>query len=136
MSVRISVLMASALVLGVSMTAYAVVGNTVTVTGTSPFSLGCEQTTTAGAYPGAEVEPFVATDPTNARNLIGVWQQDRFPSGGSRGLGTAISNDGGANWTTVTLPTFSRCAGGTVATGGDLERATDPWVRSERTRMD
>lgn len=49
MRVRISVLMASALVLGVSMTAYAVVGNTVTVTGTSPFSLGCEQTTTAGA---------------------------------------------------------------------------------------
>ena len=134
MRVRISVVMASALVLGASMTAYAVVGNTVTVTGTSPFSLGCEQTTTAGAYPGAEVEPFVATDPTNARNLIGVWQQDRFPNGGSRGLGTAISNDGGANWTTVTPPTFSRCAGGTAANGGDLERATDPWVSIGKDR--
>ena len=99
-----------------------------TVTGPSPYVPGCDAGTSAAAYDGAEVEPFVATDPTNARHLVGVWQQDRYPNGGSRGLGTAFSNDGGGTWMRVTAPTFSRCSGGTVANGGDLERATDPWV--------
>ena len=128
MRVRISVVMASALVLGASMNASALRGAATRVTLGSPFSTGCEQAPTAAAYPGAEVEPFVATDPNNSQHLIGVWQQDRFPNGGSRGLGTATSNDGGATWTTVTPPTFSRCTGGTATNGGDLERATDPWV--------
>ena len=95
----------------------------------SPYVNGCEGAPTAPAYAGAEVEPFIAADPVVPGRLIGVWQQDRFPNGGSRGLRTAVSNNGGATWSLATSqPKFSRCAGGTVANGGDLERATDPWV--------
>ena len=115
-------------VFATTISASALVSGPTPVSGTSPFVTGCEGVATAAAFAGAEVEPFVATDPTNSQRLIGVWQQDRFPDGGARGLGTAVSTDGGVSWATVTPPTFSRCSGGTVANGGDLERATDPWV--------
>ena len=115
-------------VFATTISASALVSGPTAVSGTSPFVAGCEGVPTAAAFGGAEVEPFVATDPTNSQRLIGVWQQDRFPDGGARGLGTAVSTDGGVSWATVTPPTFSRCSGGTVANGGDLERATDPWV--------
>ncbi len=109
--------------------AVAVTPTPVAVTSTSPYVNGCEGAPTVAAYAGAEVEPFVASDPVVPGHLIGVWQQDRFPNGGSRGLRTAVSTDGGASWTTsASQPKFSRCAGGTVANGGDLERSTDPWV--------
>jgi hypothetical protein len=99
------------------------------VSGTSPYGTGCEGAPTVAAYAGAEVEPFVASDPVVPGHLIGVWQQDRFPNGGSRGLRTAVSTNGGDTWTLAAAqPKFSRCAGGTVANGGDLERATDPWA--------
>ena len=99
-----------------------------TVTTVSPFASGCEGVPqSADAYPGAEVEPWVSVDPKDPKRMIGVWQQDRFPNGGSRGLGTAFSTDGGATWTTVPGPAFSRCSVGATR-GGDYQRATDPWV--------
>jgi hypothetical protein len=71
----------------------------------------------------AEVEPWVATNPNNPSNLIGVWQQDRWDNGGAHGLVASSSFDGGFTWgTPVALP-FSACAG---APG--YERASDPWV--------
>jgi hypothetical protein len=36
-------------------------------------------------YVNAEVEPWVATNPKNPTNLIGVWQQDRWNNGGAHG---------------------------------------------------
>ena len=72
-------------------------------------------------YLNAEVEPWLAVNPLNARNLIAVWQQDRWSNGGANGLLTAASLDGGFSWTIVSVP-FSRCSGGVY------ERATDPWV--------
>jgi len=90
--------------------------------GLSPFATGCEGVPTAGvAHTGAEVEPSIAVNPTNPNNLIGAWQQDRWSNGGARGLGSAYSLDGGGTWTRTSVP-FSRCS------GGDYERATDPWV--------
>jgi hypothetical protein len=79
-------------------------------------------------FPSAEVEPYVDIDPSNPNNLVGVWQQDRWSNGGSNGLRTGVSHDGGQHWTIPTPPTFARCEGGTVANGGDYERASDPWV--------
>ena len=114
--------------LATALSAAAVLPGPTPVTGPSPYGSSPACDTTTLAYPGAEVEPFVATDPTNPTRLIGVWQQDRFSNGGSRALGTAVSTDGGATWSVVTPPKFSRCAGGNVGNGGDLERATDPWV--------
>ena len=78
-------------------------------------------------YLNAEVEPWVAVNPRNPEHVVGVWQQDRYTFGGSRGLATGVSHDGGSTWRT-TYPHFSRCAGGNAANGGDYERASDPWV--------
>ncbi len=123
-----AVAVVSTLLLTSAMAASALVSGPTTVSGGSPYTQGCEGVPqSVDAYPGAEVEPWVSVDPTNPNRLIGVWQQDRFPNGGSRGLGTAVSTDRGATWTTVRGPAFSRCAGG-LGRGGDYQRATDPWV--------
>ncbi len=95
------------------------------VTGPSPFT-GCvadHVATQPGTnFPNAEVEPWVDVNPNNADHLIAGWQQDRWSNGGSRGLVSAFSIDGGANWTTVVPQGISLC------TGGIYERSTDPWV--------
>lgn len=100
------------------------------VSGPSPFA-GC----TIGAtgvgfevmYENAEEEPWVEVNPTNPKNIIAVWQQDRWSNGGAHGLATGVSHNGGKTWST-TFPHFSLCAGGTTANGGDFERSSDPWV--------
>src|SRR5215471_2942210 len=63
-------------------------------------------------FPDAEVEPYIAVDPTNANHLITSVQQDRWNDGGSNGLTNAISTDGGATWSLAsTQPPFSICEG-------------------------
>ncbi len=96
--------------------------------GSTPFAANCNGVAQEGTlYPNSEVEPFVAINPRNPLNLIGVWQQDRWSNGGSQGLGSAYSFNGGVTWQRVFVP-FSRCAGGNAANNGDYERASDPWV--------
>ena len=117
--------------LGVAMcTTRAGVGDSqVRVTGQSPFAPGCDGAapSTGTVYAGAEVEPYVATNPQNASHLIGVFQQDRWSDGGARGLRTGYSFDGGLTWS-ITQAKFSRCTGGNALNGADFERASDPWV--------
>src|ERR1700694_3403353 len=98
------------------------------VSGPSPFA-NCAVQPLPGEpnYLNAEVEPWLAINPRNASNLIGVWQQDRWSAGGARGLVTGVSHDAGETWSR-TFPHFSRCAGGTAANNGNYERASDPWV--------
>lgn len=95
----------------------------VLVSGPSPFA-GCTIGGGPGAinYVNAEVEPFVAVNPTNPANIVGVWQQDRWNDGGAHGLVAGFSFDGGATWGETPQP-FSACAGGL-----GYERASDPWV--------
>src|SRR6266702_2196891 len=95
----------------------------VLVSGPSPYA-SCAVGSGPGAinYTNAEVEPYVAVNPTNTANLIGVWQQDRWSDGGAHGLVAGFSSDGGKTWGETTLP-FSACAGGL-----GYERASDPWV--------
>ena len=102
---------------------------TVRVSAPTPFAPGCntEPPRDATFYRNAEVEPFVAVDPRDQAHLVGVWQQDRWSNGGSNGLGTGVSRDGGNTWTR-TFPHFTRCAGGNAANHGDYARSTDPWV--------
>src|SRR6266540_6964422 len=45
-------------------------------------------------FPNTEPEPFVAVNPTNPLNVIGVYQQDRWSSGAAKAQGTAASTDG------------------------------------------
>ncbi|GIK86245.1 MAG: hypothetical protein BroJett026_17260 [Betaproteobacteria bacterium] len=92
----------------------------------SPYPAGCS-VSGGVAYVGAEVEPHLAINPRDPRNLIGVWQQDRWSNGAARGLMTGASFDGGRTWERRSVP-FTRCSGGTAGNGGDFDRASDPWV--------
>jgi hypothetical protein len=78
-------------------------------------------------YINAEVEPTQAINPTNSANIVAAWQQDRWSTGGSRGIVAGASGDGGKTWAQHVLG-FSRCGGGSDANGGDYERASDPWL--------
>ncbi len=80
-------------------------------------------------FADAEVEPYVAVDPTNPMHLVGSVQQDRWSDGGSNGLTNVVSTDGGATWKLATKqPAFSICAGAAPGSAGFFNRATDPWV--------
>ncbi len=97
-------------------------GSLVEVSGASPYRDSCNGALQPGtSYPGLEVEPSLAIDPTAPAHLVAAWQQDRWSNGGANGLGAAVSFDGGLTWQR-SLPKFSHCA------GGDYERASDPWV--------
>ncbi|HEX6652145.1 MAG TPA: sialidase family protein [Thermoleophilaceae bacterium] len=99
----------------------------------TPFPPGCGGPTEGnipGAnfnFPNSEVEPWLAVRPTNANDVAGMWQQDRWSDGGAHGLLAAVSHDGGATWA-YSAPHFSNCAGGTAANGGNFGRSSDPWV--------
>jgi hypothetical protein len=79
-------------------------------------------------YSNSEVEPSIAVNPLNERNLIAAWQQDRWSNAGSRGIVSAASFDGGATWTTVTGTKTSACTGGALPNGEAIFRATNTWV--------
>jgi hypothetical protein len=70
----------------------------------------------------SEVEPWIDFNPADGDNVVGIWQQDRWSNGGARGLVAGVSLDAGASWQSVAIP------GITVCSGGDYQRATDPWV--------
>ena len=95
----------------------------VLVSGPSPYaSCTIGDTSSSTNSVNAEVEPYVAVNPTNHSNIIGVWQQDRWNDGGAHGLVAGFSTDGGLTWSETPLP-FSACANGL-----GYERASDPWV--------
>ncbi|MEV6949884.1 sialidase family protein, partial [Streptomyces sp. NPDC051172] len=73
-------------------------------------------------YASAEDEPYVAVSPRDARDAVGIFQQDRWSNGGARGL-TATSTQDGRHFTETPLP-FTHCAPG----GLDYQRASDGWV--------
>jgi hypothetical protein len=108
----------------------ALAGTLVLVSGADPYA-GCSNANQPGTnYPSAEVEPYVSVNPANQKNLVGVFQQDRWSNGGARGLVAASSSNGGTSWTQSTLP-FSICAPNAVLdpfTGAPYNRASDPWV--------
>jgi hypothetical protein len=67
------------------------------VSGASPFA-GC----TSGGdpvgtnYVNSEVEPYVAVNPADPKNIIVVFQQDPWSTRGSHGLVAGVSSDAGA----------------------------------------
>ncbi|HLJ69310.1 MAG TPA: sialidase family protein [Chloroflexota bacterium] len=103
----------------------------VRISAASPFALclpvEIEGQPVGGGFVNAEVEPRVAVNPatigTGHVNAVAVWQQDRWSSGGARGLMAGYSFDGGRTWKRSTLP-FTACAPGGLA----AQAASDPWV--------
>ena len=112
--------------------ATAAVGPPVQGSGLSPFAPACHGAPQNGTlYRDSEVEPWIDVNPATPSNLIGVFQQDRFATGGASGLGTSVSRNGGATWSRLSLaaePKFTRCMGAAPGSVGDYERGTDPWV--------
>jgi len=66
---------------------------------------------------GAEVEPYIAVDPSDPRRLAVTWMQD---SGRSNVV--LSSRDRGTTWTRAFVPGLSQCTGGIEPT------AADPWL--------
>ncbi len=132
---RISIAFAAAVLALASVTvlpaASLTLGPLVQVSGASPLA-ACTADDVAGqsgtVYIGSEVEPWIDVNPANPANMIGVWQQDRWSNGGSRGNVAGVTMNGGASWTIVNGLKTSLCTGGTAANGGGYQRATDPWV--------
>lgn len=102
----------------------------------SPYAAGCARAVTGINFPGTEVEPWVAVNPSDDGNSVAVWQQDRWSDGGANGLRAAVSHrdsSGQVVWSDpVNQPTFTRCAGGSGDDTG-WERASDPWVAFSAT---
>jgi sulfur carrier protein ThiS len=98
------------------------------VSAASPFVAGCDRENLGGTlYVGAEDEPWLSVDPRDPDRMVGVWQQDRWSNGSSRGVMAGVSIDGGRTWTRRPMP-FSRCGGGNAGNGGDYARVSNPWV--------
>jgi hypothetical protein len=99
-------------------------GSLVQIGGLSPYTNTSDITAQSGShnYLNSEVEPRIAVDPNNPLHMVGVYQQDRWNDGGSRGCMAAASFDGGNTWTATPLP------GCTVNNGGFWYRNSDPWV--------
>jgi hypothetical protein len=105
-------------------------GPLVQVSGASPIAAcnGDDGNIGGTNFRNSEVEPYVVVDPSSPDVLIGAWQQDRWSNGGSQGIVTATSTNGGAGWSVNANTKSSKCTGGTAANGGNYERASDPWI--------
>jgi hypothetical protein len=85
--------------------------------------LTAEELTTSGrVFLDSQTEPHVDVNPGNAKNLVGMFQEDRWSTGGARNLVLATSLDGGQTWTNAALQ------GAGILAGGEFQRVTDPWV--------
>lgn len=96
------------------------------LTGPSPYA-SCDVSAEEGTnYLNAEIEPWIAANPSDPNSMIAAWQQDRWSNGGSRGLVSAFTRNGGQSWSRVSVPGINKCSGGR----GDFafDRSTDPWV--------
>jgi hypothetical protein len=115
---------AATIVIGALPASGAVVAPSVKVNGRSGYSQ-CRTGSDFSdvVYTQAETETRVATSPADANDLVGVWQQDQWRTGGARGLTSAWSDDGGQSWHGRKLP-FGVCAGSLTV----FQRVMQPWV--------
>lgn len=94
-----------------------------TISGPSPFA-SCADAV-AGNHLNAEVEPWAAVSPTDGA-VAAAWQQDRWGvpnEGGAHGLVAWSSSANARSWAP-----FTTCSGGTAATNGNYDRASDVWL--------
>ena len=118
--------LASALALVTSANGLASVSKPTAISGPSPV-VECAGAFDAGQigrnYPNAEVEPQVSV---SGDNIIAMYHQDRWSSGGGHGIGVNYSKNAGATWGETMLP-INRCTSTDPSLSFYL-RASDPWV--------
>lgn len=68
---------------------------------------------------GSAVEPSIAVNPKNPRNIVACWQQDRRNNGGSLEGGIAYTFNGGKTWNRTEVP-LQLCSGGISQTTSDV----------------
>jgi len=117
-----SALLASALLPTVAGATSTKVKDLRVLSGPSPFASGCAgaRTSPREIITGSELEPAIAVNPANPRNIVGTWQQDIGLA--ARSDLVASSLNGGKTWRRSTIP------GLTVCTGGTADFASDPWL--------
>lgn len=74
--------------------------------------------------PDTEIEPSIAVNPANPKNVVTAYQEGRIADGGDATNGFATSFDGGKTWITGELPKLTTYPG----QGGMLERGSDAVV--------
>jgi hypothetical protein len=74
--------------------------------------------------PDTEIEPSIAVNPANPKNVVTVYQEGRIADGGDATNGYATSFDGGKTWKYGELPGLTTFPG----QGGMFERASDAVV--------
>jgi hypothetical protein len=85
--------------------------------------LSPEELSTSGrVFLDSQTEPWVDVNPSNPSNVVGMFQEDRWSTGGARNLVFGTSFDGGATWSNIPLPGIG------IVAGGEFQRVTDPWV--------
>lgn len=72
--------------------------------------------------PGTQAEPYLDVDPFDPEHIVAGWQENRYSDGGAQSLNVAVSFDRGGHWTESLVPEL------TLASNGEWERASDPWV--------
>jgi hypothetical protein len=117
-----SALLASALLVAAASAGPFKVKRLQAISGPSPFAAGCPGALSDDTnITGHELEPAIAVNPADSRNIIAAWKQDVGPDSTRSDL-VASSQDGGKTWTRTTIP------GLTVCTGGTADAGSDPWV--------
>jgi len=74
--------------------------------------------------PDTQIEPSIAVNPANPKNVVTVYQEGRIADGGDATNGFATSFDGGRTWKSGELPALTTYPG----QGGMFERASDAVV--------
>jgi hypothetical protein len=74
--------------------------------------------------PDTQIEPSIAANPANPKNVVTVYQEGRIADGGDATNGFATSFDGGKSWVKGELPGLTAYPG----QGGVFERASDAVV--------
>jgi hypothetical protein len=74
--------------------------------------------------PDTQIEPSIAANPANPKNVVTAYQEGRIADGGDATNGYATSFDGGKTWATGELPGLTTYPG----QGGVFERASDAVV--------
>lgn len=104
------------------------------VTGATGFDATCGLDPVDGnsqVFLNSEVEPWLDVSPADPAIMAGIWQQDRWNDGGSRGNVLALSVDGGATWASFVPPNVTDCSANPSAAVGGFEvfdRGSDPWL--------